>query len=369
MVATTLAVPEALRRGAFAQARPLQIREGFSIPVFALLQGARSMALAPWGELLVTQPSSGQIYAFGDADGDGAAEVQHVVARGLQCPYGMAFRDGALYVAQTTRIDRFPVGQDGTLGAAQQVVTGLPQSGCGPHQYRPLAIDGEGFLYTAVGSSCNVCVESDPRRGTVWRYAPDGTGQEYARGLRNVVDLAFNPQTKELWGATNERDDLGDNVPMDPVSSIQQGANYGWPFCFWNGSGWAVDTRVAAGNPGCGGLTPYNGIQAHSAPLGITFAGYASEGAVPPDYAGSAFVGLHGSWNRSEGTGFKVIRIPFANGQPQPAEDFVAGWLTGRRGPNDAWGRPVDVVMAPDGALFVSDDGAGAIYRVTYSGG
>jgi glucose/arabinose dehydrogenase len=366
MVSTTVAVPASLREGPFAQDRQLQIREGFAIAVFARVAGARSMAMAPWGELLVTQPRQGRIVALRPTGDAAAPAADRGLAEGLQCPYGMAFHDGRLYVAQSTKVERFAYDERGALGPAEVVVDGLPQSGCSAHHYRPLAIDAGGNLYVAFGSSCNVCVEEDPRRGTVWRYAPDGSVREYARGLRNVVDLEFHPETGELWGVTNERDQLGDDVPPDPVGPIQVGADYGWPYCYWDGSRWVVDTRVPASNPNCQGLTEHYGVQAHSAPLGITFA---AETQLPPEYQGSAFVGLHGSWNRSEGTGFKVIRVPIVNGQPRPAEDFITGWLTGPRGPGDAWGRPVDVQTAPDGSLFVSDDGAGAVYRITFAGG
>ncbi|MBI3970717.1 MAG: PQQ-dependent sugar dehydrogenase [Chloroflexi bacterium] len=365
LVSTTLQVPPSLRRGAFSQDRQLQIREGFSISVFALVPGARSMTLTPWGELLVTQPSQGRIIAVGDGDGDGVAEPPRVFAQGLQCPYGMAFRDGYLYVAQSTVVERFPHDGAGSIGPGEIVVDGLPQSPCAPHHFRPLTFDWAGLFYVAFGSSCNVCVEGDPRRGTVWQFTPDGGGREYASGLRNTVDLEIDPVAGVLWGATNERDNLGDDVPPDPVGPILEGANYGWPYCNWADGTWHRDTRVPPGNPNCQGLTPYNGIQAHSAPLGINFY---TQGHLPPEFWGSAFVGLHGSWNRSVGVGFKVIRIPTVDGQPQPEEDFVAGWLTGPRGPNDAWGRPVDVQDGPDGALYVSDDRAGAIYRIVYTG-
>jgi glucose/arabinose dehydrogenase len=365
MASTTLQVPPALRRGAFAQDRQLQIQEGFAISLFALVPGARSMALAPWGEILVTQPSQGRIVALQDADGDGVAESQRPLAQGLQCPYGMAFRDGYLYVAQSTKVERFRTDR-GELGPREVVIDGLPQSGCAPHHYRPLAFDPAGYFYVAFGSSCNVCVEPDTRRGTVWQFTPDGGGQEYARGLRNVVDLEVNPATGELWGAVNERDELGDDVPPDPITTIAAGANYGWPYCYWDGGQWRVDTRVPARNPSCGGLTAYYGIQAHSAPLGLAFY---NQNQFPAEYGGSLFVSLHGSWNRSNATGFKVIHIPFVDGQPQPPEDFVTGWLLSQRGAANAWGRPVDAQVGADGALYVSDDQAGAVYRVTYTAG
>ena len=189
-------------------------------------------------------------------------------------------------------------------------------------------------------------------------------GREYARGLRNVVDIEVHPATGQLWVATNERDDLGDNMPADPVGPIMEGANYGWPFCYWNGSGWVADTRVPAGNPGCTGLTTYNGVQAHSAALGISIYGYGAT-QFPPEYAATAFTGLHGSWNHSTGVGYKVMRLPAPDGQPVAAEDFVTGWLTGRQ---QAWGRPVDTQIGADGALYISDDSAGAVYRVWWTG-
>jgi glucose/arabinose dehydrogenase len=366
MVPVKIQAAPAVRQGAFAQDRQLQLPEGFSAGVYALVSGARSLAVAPWGELLVTQPSQGRIVGLRDADGDGVADAQRPLAEGLQCPYGMAFKDDYLYVAESTKVERFAHNNGAGLGSPEVVVGGLPQSGCGPHQYRSLAFDLAGYFYVGFGSSCNVCVESDTRRGTVWQFTPDGGAREFARGLRNTVDLAVNPTTGELWGAVNERDELGDNIPADPVTAIAEGANYGWPYCYWADGKWNVDTRVPARNPTCSGLSTYNGIQAHSAPLGLTFY---TQSQFPSEFAGNVFVALHGSWNRSDATGYKVIRIPFANNQPQAPVDFATGWLTSQRGPANSWGRPVDTRVGPDGALYVSDDQAGAIYRITYNGG
>jgi glucose/arabinose dehydrogenase len=362
LTATTVQVPAQFRQGAFSQDRQLQLAEGFSISVFALVPNARSLTLAPWGEILVSLPTQGRITGLRDADGDGVAETQRTVLSGLQCPYGMAFKDDYLYVAESSRVDRFKHNNGEAFGPAEQVVGDFPQSGCGAHHFRPLTFDWSGAFYVAFGSSCNVCVEPDDRRGSVWRYTLDGGAAEYARGLRNVVDLTVRPETGEVWVATNERDELGDAVPPEPITAISPGQNYGWPFCYWNGSAWAVDRRVPARNPGCTGLTEYYGLQAHSAPLGIAFY---SQNSFPADLNGSGFVAMHGSWNHSQGVGFKLVRIPFADGAPQPAQDFVSGWMTGR--PQDAWGRPVDVQEGADGALYLSDDRAGAVYRIAYT--
>lgn len=363
MTSTALQVPGPFRRGVFSQDRQLQVPEGFAVSVYALVPGARSMTVAPWGEILVSQPSEGRITGIRDADADAVAEVQRPILAGLQCPYGMAFRDDYLYVAQSAKVERFRHNGGETFGPPELVMGGLPASGCAPHHYRPLTFDWAGNFYVAFGSSCNVCVEGDTRRGTVWQYSPNGEGREYARGLRNVVDLTIDPVLGGLWVATNERDALGDDIPPEPVTAVAQGADYGWPFCFWNNGSWAVDARVPARNPGCSGLTPYYGLPAHTAPLGITFA---PQGVLPSDMTGSAFVAQHGSWNHSQGVGFKVTRIPFTDNVPQQPQDFVTGWMTGR--PQDAWGRPVDVQDGPDGALYVSDDHAGAIYRVSFTG-
>jgi glucose/arabinose dehydrogenase len=363
-----LQVPEQFRRGVLAQPRTIMLPSGFQIGVFAAGLGSpRSMTISPEGVIYVTIPTEGRIVALTDADGDGVAERVENAATGLQCPYGMAFLEGYLYVAQTTRIVRYQYtpGQV-RLGSGEVVVSGLPQTGCGPHHFRPLVIDWSHTIFTAVGSTCNVCVERDPRHGTVLRFGLDGQGGIFATGLRNAVGLTIDPNTGQVWAVVNERDYLGDDIPEDMVTIVYEGADYGWPYCYLANGQWQRDTRVPPRPGGCEGLTsPTVGIQAHSAPLGLTF--YLAE-QFPPEFRGSLFVGLHGSWNRSEGTGFKVIRIPFVDGQPQPPEDFATGWLTGPRGPNDAWGRPVEPLVAKDGSLLVSDDRAGAIYRIWYAG-
>jgi glucose/arabinose dehydrogenase len=283
----------------------------------------------------------------------------------LRCPYGLAIRDDTLFVAQSTSIARFNhLWGEGTPVPSGVVVDGLPDSGCGAHHFRPLAIDPAGAFYIAFGSSCNVCVEADTRRSTVWKYAVDGTGREFARGLRNVVDLSFDPASGMLWAATNERDALGDDIPPEPVTPVNEGADYGWPYCYWNGDSWQVDARVPARNPRCEGLTRYFGVQAHSAPLGITFP---SGTGLPETFRGNGFASYHGSWNRSIATGYKVARVITNEGRPVASEDFVTGWNRGPRGPGDAWGRPVDIQEGPDGSLFLTDDVAGAVYRIAYT--
>lgn len=366
LVEATIAVPDALRVGAFAQPRSLDVAPGVSVSLFALVNRPRALTWAPWGEWLVSLPGSGEILGVRDTDSDGVADATRTVLSGLRCPYGTVVRGDDLFVAQSTTIARFAhMNGDARPVALATPVSGLPDSGCGAHHFRPLAIDSDGNFFVAFGSSCNVCVEADTRRGTIWRYTPDGDGAEFARGLRNVVDLTIDPVTGRVWAATNERDNLGDDIPPEPVTPVEAGANYGWPYCYWTPNGWRADTRVASGNPNCQGLTRYHGEQAHSAPLGVAFL---TGNAFPEPVRRSAFAAFHGSWNRSVQTGFKVVRIALdADGAPSGTEDFVTGWNRGTRGPGDAWGRPVDLQEGPDGALYVTDDVAGAIYRVAWT--
>ena len=240
LVATQLQVPAQFQRGPFARTRELQLVSGFRIGVFAAdLPGVRTMAVAPNGDLYATLPRRGRIVALPDRDGDGVVDSVETVASGLDCPYGMVFREGGLYVALSEQVVRYAyVPGEWTVGSPEVIVDGLPESGCQPHHYRGLAIDGAGMLYVSLGSTCNVCIERDGRRGGVMQYRPDGTGErQYATGLRNPVGLTFDPATGELWTVVNERDLLGDDIPPDMVTSVQEGADYGWPFCYQGGDG------------------------------------------------------------------------------------------------------------------------------------
>ncbi len=370
LVATQLQVPAQFQRGPFARPRELQLVSGFQISVFAAdLPGVRTVAVTPSGDLYATLPARGRIVGLPDRNGDGVVDSVETVASGLDCPYGMVFHEGALYVALSRQVVRYAyVPGELAVRSPEVIVDGLPESGCQPHHYRGLAIDDAGMLYVSLGSSCNVCIERDGRRGGVMQYRLDGTGgRQYATGLRNPVGLTINPATGRLWTVVNERDLLGDDIPPDMVTTVQEGAHYGWPFCYQRGDGaWVVDDRVPARNPTCAELTaPTVPVQAHSAPLGLAF--YTGE-QFPAAYRGDLFVGYHGSWNRRQATGYKVVRIRFINGQPQPPLDFARGWLAGPRGPADAWGRPVEPVVGGDGSLYVTDDRTNAIYRISYVG-
>ncbi len=338
---------------------PIALPPGFAISVFAAgLSAPRFMAWSARGDLLVSLPRRGQVVALRDTTKTGRADRRWVVAEGLNLPHGLAFRDPqTLYVAETGRILRFRYDvETGKASTLEVIVPDVP-SGSG-HWTRTIAFGPDGNLYVSVGSSCNVCVERDPRRAAVVRYRPDGSGEHlFARGLRNAVGISFDGQGR-LWGVVNGRDWLGDDQPPEILAQIKDGRHYGWPHC--NGQ------RVPDpdfGRPGfCQTVElPDFEMQAHSAPLGFAF--YAGR-MFPAEYRGDLFVGFHGSWNRSTPTGYKVVRIRMRDGRPTAIEDFASGWLVGGR----PWGRPVDVTIGPDGALYVSDDYAGRIYRITYGG-
>jgi glucose/arabinose dehydrogenase len=218
-------------------------------------------------------------------------------------------------------------------------------------------------MYVAIGSTCNLCVEKSPDRAAVMRFDENGTnGRVFASGLRNAVGIAVNPATKQIWVTQNERDNIQpdhEDLPPEEINILQDGGDYGWPFCYGN--------RIPSPDPDFNDparcqrtVAPALEMQAHSAPLGITFLDRATM--LPADWRGDALVAFHGSWNRSAPTGAKVVRIRIRDGRPVSYEDFITGW----QGPNGRrWGRPVDVMVYKDGSLLISDDAAGAIYRVT----
>jgi len=343
-------------------AEPVQLPPEFGISVFAQgLRNPRMMALGPDGALYVAERGAGRVVRLPDRDGDGVADGVEAVVEGLSAPSSIAFyRDGSLYVGETTRVLRLsaPDG-DGVFQERAVIVDGLPSGG---HNTRTVLFSPDwATLFVSVGSSCNVCVEEDARRATIVRYAPDGSGEAvYARGLRNAVGITFRPGTDELWATNNGRDWLGDDLPPETVYVVGVGDDAGWPYCH---SGRIVDPDYGSPDACEGILAPAVEMQAHSAPLGLTF--YTGQ-QFPEAYRGDLFVAFHGSWNRTEPTGYKVVRVPVEDGRPGGVEDFATGWL---RGDGSNWGRPVDVLTGSDGSLFVSDDGGGVIYRFFYAGG
>ncbi len=337
----------------------LWAQRGFRITEFAKVAHARFMALAPDGSIYVSQPREGTVVRLADTNGDGVAERQTVAVTGLDRPHGLTIRDGWLYIANTGTLVRVQLDANGVAIGAPQVVA--KYSSGGGHWSRTVIFGADGGIYVSIGSSCNICREKKGDRAAVMRYDADGrNGRLFSRGLRNAVGMAMHPQTRQIWVTQNERDNLRpdhENLPAEEINILTDGGDYGWPYCH--------DDRVP--NPEfhdqkrCDStIPPALKIQAHSAPLGITFLDRASK--FPPAYRGDALVALHGSWNRDVPTGAKLIRIKIQDGKPVSAEDFVDGWQ-GSNG--NRWGRPVDVLVASDGAVLVSDDASGTIYRIS----
>jgi glucose/arabinose dehydrogenase len=345
---------------AAAGAGDLTVPAGFRIECYAAgLGGARALTLDPAGVPLVSVPARGKVVALPpDRAGRGADVV--TVLRDLDRPHGIAFRRGHLYVAETGRIVRYRY--DPTRVVASDpvvVVANLPPGG--HHWTRSIAFGPDDRLYVAIGSSCEACPETDPRRATIVRYDAEGAGEEIvATGLRNPVGLAFQPTTGALWTTVNERDWRSGEAPPDYVTDIRAGAAFGWPRCFAAGRRWLLDPAVPAGAP-CAGLTlPSLELPPHSAPLGLAF--YTGR-QFPAEYAGNLFVALHGSRAGLAPAGYRVLRVRFRDGQVAGVEDFATGWRTGEQ----MIGRPVDLAVGPDGSLYVSDDHGDRVYRVTYS--
>jgi glucose/arabinose dehydrogenase len=341
-------------------AERLRVPEGFSLGLFATgIANARFLRLTPAGDLLVSVPRTGSVHLLArDADGDGRADQDRILVEGLVNPHGLDLHDGWLYVAETNAIGRirFDPGQGQTRGAYQKIVARLPEKG--NHWSRTLRVGPDGWLYVSIGSSCNVCEEDDPRRAAMLRMQLDGSGQEiFATGLRNSVGFDWRPATGELFATDNGRDLLGDDFPPCELNRITPGGFYGWPYA--NGDN-VPDPDLGRGHEAqiARALPPVHSFRAHNAPLGIVFLRSPPAGDA---YHGAALVALHGSWNRTQKDGYKVVSLHWnADGRIEE-RDFMVGFE--RDG--ELIGRPVDVAEGPDGALYVSDDYAGVIYRVS----
>ena len=341
---------------------------GFTLSVFAEgLGAARFMAFGPDTgagpnfelpppALYVTAAREGKVWALPDRNRDARADALIPFAENLRSPHGIAVRDGWIYVGETHRVIRLR-DTNGDLRADEQqvVVSGLPAGE--QHFTRMIGFGPDGGLYVSAGSSCNVCVEEDERRAAISRYGADGTrGKIFARGLRNAVGFTWHPLTKELWATDNGRDWLGDDLPPEELDRVQQGDDHGWPYCY----GQRVPDPELGSAARCASTVPATfEMPAHSAPLGLDF--YTGE-MFPADYRSDLFIAFHGSWNRSSPTGYKVVRVRFRENKPVGIEDFVDVWFKGGRAAH----RPVDVRTGPDGALYISDDRGGTIFRVTY---
>ncbi len=332
--------------------------EGFSISVYAdKLPMVRFMAVTGAGDLILSRPRAGEVMLLGrDANGDGLPDSRRVLLAELSRPHGLALKDGWLYIAESNAIGRVAIDEDsGVLdGVYERIVVDLPDSG--NHWTKTIGFGPDGMLYLSIGSSCNVCIEEDERRATMMRFAADGSdAQIVATGLRNSVGFDWAPWSGDLYATDNGRDLLGDDFPPCELNRVVEGGFYGWPFI--NGLG-QLDPDYGDKRPDvlAAAINPVFSFAAHNAPLGMTFL---SDTSGLPER--SALVALHGSWNRSSPDGYKVVLLSWQSDASIVASDFVAGFeLDG-----DIIGRPADVVQGPAGDIYVSDDYAGVIYRIS----
>ncbi len=370
-----LLIPLVTLAAAVNNPRPIPIAEGlqriklppgFVIELYAdNIKGARSMALSPGGILYVGtftewgQKPSGKVYALRDKDGDGRAEEVRTITAGLDHPNGIAWHAGDLYVAEISRILRFhDLDRHLDKPPAFEVV-GAPFPAEFHHGWKFIRFSPDGMLYVPVGAPCNIC-EPDDQHGGIWRMHPDGSGREvFARGIRNSVGFDWHPVTGELWFTDNGRDDMGDDIPPEELNRAPMtGLHFGYPYRYGKA---LVDPAFKTRRPDQDFTPAALEMPAHRAALGIRF--YTGK-QFPARYHHQIFIAHHGSWNRAQPDGYRVSVAVLKNNEVVSYEDFATGWLEG----DHYWGRPVDVEVAPDGSLLVSDDFAGVIYRIRYTG-
>lgn len=395
-------VPESMRQAPFNVDRFASVPPNFKLEVHARVSGARFMAVAPNGDLFVSMPWDGTVRIVRERENDVPLQLNY--ATGLQRPHDIVFhkigQQQYVYIAEKNRIIRYPYTNGDEKGEAMEVVVNnLPDESLSElkgkygHVLKNIAIDHNDKLYVSIASTCNACVEdtqSNPKRGAIYVYNADGSGGRlFAEGIRNAEGLDFVPGTTDLWVTVNNRDNVAypfedgtgnygkvvqsyvDNNPPEGFTLVRDGGNYGWPFCNSDARQGMDDMPLVKDvqlNPNgavdCSGMDRTSkGIQAHSAPLGLLFT---QNTQLPQAYRNGALLALHGSWNRSKATGYKIIFFPWQGGQPGEQLDLVGGFLNSDS--TEAYARPVDIAIGLDGSLFISDDAAHAIYKLSYTG-
>ncbi|WP_334696998.1 PQQ-dependent sugar dehydrogenase [Nostoc sp.] len=404
-VQTKVKVPNTMNYSPFNINRYLKVPPNFSASVYARIPSARFIAVAPNGDLLVSQPSTGKVLIV-RSNGTRDPIISNFVT-GLRKPHDIVFHKinntTYVYISETHQINRFTYNYGDIIGRNRQVVvTGLPDSstselrGAYGHELKNIALDSNHKLYVSIASTCNACTQdtvSNPKRGAIYQYNADGTNRRlFAQGLRNAEGLAFLPNTNDLWVVVNNRDNIAypfndgsgkygrvipsyvDNHPPEEFTRVRDGGNYGWPFCNpnpdtsngFNNMPFDRDYQFNAnGRVNCSALDRISkGIQAHSAPLGLTFLQNTN---FPSLYSNGVVVGLHGSWNRQTKTGYKIAYFPWNSATRTPGQEIelVSGWLV--PGTQEIWGRPVDIAVDQQGNLLISDDYSGTIYKLSYN--
>jgi len=338
----------------------LKLPAGFEIQLYAQVDNARQMALGDKGTVFVGSRNAGKVYALVDVDGDHDADKTYLVAQGLNMPSGIAFRDGDLYVAAVDRVMRYDDIENRLPSPPKPVVISDTLPDDEHHGWKYIAFGPDDYLYVPVGVPCNICLSPDDRHGTILKMDPgSGKHEIYAHGVRNSVGFDWHPLTNLLWFTDNGRDWLGDDLPPDELNHApREGLHFGFPYL--HGAN-ILDPEYGDQAELDEYTRPSLELGAHVAPLGMTF--YTGE-QFPASYQNRIFIAEHGSWNRSTKTGYRVISVKLQGNRVVSVEPFITGWLD--KNEQTSWGRPVDVINLPDGSMLVSDDTAGAVYRISY---
>lgn len=348
-------------RGGQPAVEGIRLPEGFRMTVFAEgVENARAMCWGDKGTLFVGSRGEGVVHALRDTNGDGRADEHHIIAKDLRMPVGVAFKDGDLYVSVVNGVVKLEGIEDHLADPPAPVTAFDNYPSESHHGWKFIAFGPDGKLYVPVGAPCNICLSDDSIYASITRVETDGTGRAIiAHGVRNTVGFDWHPETGRLWFSENGRDWLGDDSPDCELNVLaREGDHFGYPFCH---AGTVPDPEFGEQRDCSGFVPPAAKLGAHVAPLGMRFY---TGGQFPGRYRNAIFIAEHGSWNRSKPVGYRVVvAFPQADGSAT-TEVFAEGWLNGNR----AWGRPVDVLQAPDGSLLVSDDAANMIYRITYAG-
>jgi glucose/arabinose dehydrogenase len=349
----------------YAETLPLnkiKLPAGFAIDVYAEVENARSMAISPSGVVYIGNKDKDKVYAIKDTDGDFKADKKWVIASGLNMPNGVAFHDGDLYIAEVSRISKIEDVESKLANPPTPATVTDDYPTETHHGWKYIAFGPDGKLYVPVGAPCNICEPNEEIYASITRINADGSGREiFAKGVRNSVGFTWHPQTKELWFTDNGRDMMGDNVPNCELNyAPKAGMHFGYPYCH---EGSVKDPEFGNKKPCSDFTTPADKLGPHVAPLGLKF--YTGN-QFPSQYKNQLFVALHGSWNRSKKSGYNVSIVNLDNNKVTGHKVFASGWLDDAA--QKAWGRPVDVLLLPDGSMLISDDQANVVYRVSHKG-
>ena len=340
----------------------IKLPPGFKIDIFASdVPNARSMTFGDKGTLFVGTRTEGNVYAVIDSNNDKKADKVITILKNMRAPNGVAFKDGSLYVAEVSNIWRLDDIENRLDNSPKPVLISHSFPTDGHHGWKFIRFSPDGKLFVPVGAPCNVCERDDLRYASIMRMNPDGSDLKiYAKGIRNSVGFDWDPQTKDLWFTDNGRDNLGNDLPPDELNqATKPGQHFGFPYCHGRK---VRDPEFGAKNKfAClQAVPPAQELGPHVAALGMRF--YTGK-MFPEEYRNQIFIAEHGSWNRAEKLGYRIMLVRLKDGKPTSYEVFVEGWLQGQ----DFWGRPVDVQVMDDGSMLVSDDHSGTIYRITYS--